>query len=84
MRRARKVPDVPLSELRMEHLLRTPPDAAARRLVNLKVPADLLIRVHRVARQLGVTKTAALIAVLNEGLGEMHKRGLLRKKSVRR
>jgi hypothetical protein len=68
----------------MEHLLRTPPDANARRLVNLKVPAHLLTRVHRVARQLGVTKTAAMIAVLNEGLWEMNKRGRPGKKAIRR
>jgi hypothetical protein len=45
-------------------------------LVNLKVPADILARVHHLAKKLGVTKTAAIIALLNEGLQEAHKRGV--------
>lgn len=74
MKKARKAPHVPLSELRLTHLYEDPLDAADTRLVNLKVPADLLARVHRVARQLGVTKTSAIIALLNEGLAEARKR----------
>lgn len=76
MKRARKAPDVPLSELRLSHLVGAPPDAASRRLVNLKVPADLLGRVHRVASRLGVTKSAAIIALLNEGLDRAQARGV--------
>ena len=76
MKRARKAPDVPLTQLRLADLVREPPNPADRRLVNLKVPADVLLRVHQLARRLGVTKTAAIIALLNEGLQEAHKRGV--------
>jgi len=76
MKRARKAPDVPLTQLRLSDLVRDPPNPADRRLVNLKVPADVLVRVHHLARRLGVTKTAAIIALLNEGLQEARKRGV--------
>lgn len=76
MKRARKAPDVPLTELRLADLRRNPDDLAGHRLVNLKVPAEVLFRVHHVARKLGVTKTAAMIALLNEGLHAAHRRGL--------
>jgi hypothetical protein len=76
MKRARKAPDVPLTQLRLTHLVQEPNNAGDRRLVNLKVPADLLARVHQLARQLGVTKTAAIIALLNEGLEVAYARGL--------
>ncbi len=75
MKKARKAPHIPLSELKLADLYEDPLDPAETRLVNLKVPADLLARVHRVARQLGVTKTSAIIALLNEGLAEARKRG---------
>jgi len=75
MKKARKAPHIPLADLKLVHLYEEPLDPAETRLVNLKVPADLLTRVHRVARQLGVTKTAAIIALLNEGLAEARKRG---------
>lgn len=68
MKRARKAPDIPLTQLRLSDLLHAPASTADRRLVNLKVPADVLRRVHQLADTLGVTKTAAVIAVLNEGL----------------
>jgi hypothetical protein len=76
MKRARKAPDVPLTQLRLTHLVHEPNNAGDRQLVNLKVPADLLARVHQLARQLGVTKTAAIIALLNEGLEAAYARGL--------
>jgi hypothetical protein len=68
MKRARKAPDIPLTQLRLSDLVRVPDDPTNHRLVNLKVPADILLRVHEFARTLGVTKTAAIIALLNEGL----------------
>ena len=74
MKRARKAPDIPLTQLRLSDLVREPANPADRRLVNLKVPADTLLRVHQLARKLGVTKTAAIIALLNEGLQAVHKR----------
>ena len=76
MKRARKAPDVPLTELRLTDLVHGPNNAADRRLVNLKVPADILVQVHQLARKLGVTKTAAIIALLNEGLEAAHARGV--------
>ncbi|MFQ5667714.1 MAG: hypothetical protein ACE5I7_14975 [Candidatus Binatia bacterium] len=45
-------------------------------MANLKVPGDLLQRVQRVARQFGVTRTAATIALLGEGLKAAHKLGV--------
>lgn len=68
MKKARKAPHVPLADLKLAHLYADPLDPEENRLVNLKVPADLLNRVHRVARELGATKTEAIIALLNEGL----------------
>lgn len=79
MKRARKAPDIPLTQLRLSDLLRTPSGAVDRKLVNLKVPADTLRRVHQLARKLGVTKTAAVIAVLNEGLQAAYQRRLGRR-----
>ncbi len=76
MKRARKAPDIPLTQLRLTHLVQEPATAADRRLVNLKVPADILARVHQLARKLGVTKTAAIIALLNEGLEAAYGRGM--------
>jgi len=76
MKRARKAPDVPLTELRLSHLIDEPANAAGRRLVNLKVPADLLGRVHHLAARLGVTKSAAIVALLNEGLDRAQARGV--------
>lgn len=79
MKRARKAPDIPLTQLRLSDLLRAPSSAADRRLVNLKVPADTLRRVHQLAHTLGVTKSAAVIAVLNEGLQAARRRRLHRR-----
>jgi hypothetical protein len=76
MKRARKAPDVPLTELKFKDLIRNDPNQQERRLVNLKVPADVLARVHHLARKLNVTKTAAIIALLNEGLQEARRRGV--------
>jgi hypothetical protein len=67
MKRARKAPEIPLIQLRLSDLVHTPRQPG-RQLVNLKVPADILSRVHALAHKLQVTKTAALIALLNEGL----------------
>jgi hypothetical protein len=68
MKRARKAPEIPLTQLRLSDLVRVPADPMNQRMVNLKVPADTLQRVHEFARKLGVTKTAAIVALLNEGL----------------
>jgi len=38
------------------------------KLMNVKVPADVLARIDRVAANLGATKTEVVIAILNEGL----------------
>lgn len=76
MKRMRKTPHVPLASLHLSDLMRESSDSPDRRLVNLKVPADLLARVHQLARKLGVRKTAAVLALLNEGLLAAHQRGL--------
>jgi hypothetical protein len=79
MKRARKAPDVPLKRLRLSDLFREPSDPRGRRLVTLKVPYDVLVRVHELASRLGVTKSAAIVALLNEGLHAAHNRGLGRR-----
>ena len=38
------------------------------KLMNLKVPASVSDGIERVARDLGLTKTEAVIALLNDGL----------------
>lgn len=38
------------------------------KLMNVKVPANVLTRIDRVAANLGATKTEVVIAILNEGL----------------
>jgi hypothetical protein len=38
------------------------------RLMNVKVPANVLGRIDKVASSLGATKTEVVIAILNEGL----------------
>lgn len=76
MKRVRKSPDVPLLQIKFKDLVRTDSDIEERRLVNLKVPADMLTRVHSLALKLGVTKTAAIVALLNEGLDLAHTRGV--------
>ena len=76
MKRARKAPNVPLTQLKFKDLVQQDSNQQERKLVNLKVPADVLARVHHLARKLGVTKTSAIIALLNEGLQEAHRRGV--------
>ncbi len=73
MKRARKAPDIPLTQLRLSDLCREPLHPDRLRLVNLKVPADMLTRVHELALKLRVTKAATIIALLNEGLQQAHK-----------
>jgi len=38
------------------------------KLMNVKVPANVLTRIDKVAASLGATKTEVVIAILNEGL----------------
>ncbi len=79
MRRARKAPDVALNQLRLSDLFCDPTRPEDHRQVNLKVPADTLRRVHELARLLGVNKTAAIVALLNEGLLVARQRGVGRR-----
>jgi hypothetical protein len=76
MNRARKAPDIPLTQLRLSDLYRDAPGPGRLRLVNLKVPADTLGRVHELARRLKVAKVAALVALLNEGIEEAQRLGM--------
>jgi hypothetical protein len=77
MKRARKAPDIPLTQLRIADLKRVPANLAERRAVNLKVPVDIVRRVQQLAQRLGVTQTAAIIALLNEGLQAAERYGVL-------
>jgi hypothetical protein len=70
----RRRPEVAASQLNVATLIRSPQMAPD--LVNIKVPADALAKVHAIARRLGVTKTAAFIALINEGLQEARRRGI--------
>jgi|GEM_PF-1676591 len=74
MRKRRKALPLSLVNLKFEDLVREGSGAGDKRLVNLKVPADVLDRVHNLADRLGVTKTAAVVALLNEGLDEVRRR----------
>jgi hypothetical protein len=76
MKRRRKAPDIPLTQLRLSDLCRDALGPGRLRLVNLKVPADTLGRVHDLAHKLNVTKVATIIALLNEGIEEAHKLGM--------
>jgi len=54
------------SELRLKDLgERT---RSARKLINVRIPADVLHGIERVARELRCSKTDVTIALLNEGL----------------
>jgi hypothetical protein len=70
-----------LTQLRLSDLRRDAPGRL--RLVNLKVPADTLGRVHDLAHKLKVTKAAALVALLNEGIEEAHKLGMGRGRGIK-
>jgi hypothetical protein len=47
---------------------------ARSKLMNVEVPHTLAAALHRAVQELGCTKTAAVIALLNEGLDEFAKR----------
>jgi len=79
MKRARKAPDVPRTKLRLIDLIEPAPRSRERRQVNLKVPSDTLDRVHRVAAELGASKSSTIIALLNEGLVQARKRGAFKR-----
>ncbi len=83
MKRARKAPDIPLTQLRLSDLCGDPLGPGWRRLVNLKVPADTLVRVHELAHKLNVTKAATIIALLNEGIEEAQKQGMGRGRGMK-
>lgn len=54
------------SDLRLTDLKRR--ERSATKLMNVKIPADLSDAIGRAARELGVSKTDVVIALLNEGL----------------
>ena len=83
MKRARKAPDIPLTQLRLSDLRRDPPGPGLRRLVNLKVPEDTLVRVRELARKLNVTKAATIVALLNEGIEEAQRLGMGRSRGMK-
>jgi hypothetical protein len=54
------------SELRIADLKNRAP--ARSRLMNVKVPLHVIEEIDRLAKGLGATKTAVVVALLNEGL----------------
>lgn len=54
------------SDLRLEDLHHR--EKGASKLMNVKIPTHVSEAIHRVARQLGASKTEVVIALLNEGL----------------
>lgn len=54
------------SNLRISDLMRRPP--AATRLMNVKIPGNILDEIERMAQKLATTKTAVVIALLEAGL----------------
>jgi hypothetical protein len=54
------------SDLRLTDLQRR--ERSASKLMNVKIPGDVSDAIRRVARELGVSKTDVVIALLNEGL----------------
>jgi type IV secretory pathway component VirB8 len=75
-KRTSKAASLALSEIKFDDLLQQGERMREQRLVNLKVPADVLARVHHLAEQIGVAKTVVIIALLNEGLEEARRRGV--------
>lgn len=55
------------AELRLADLRRKPRKAASK-LLNVKVPLEVAKEFHRVAIDMGQSKTAVFIALINEGL----------------
>lgn len=53
-------------DLRLRDLGRRPRTPS--KLMNVKIPVDVSNAIHRVARELGASKTDVVIALLNEGL----------------
>jgi hypothetical protein len=58
------------SELRLSDLERKKTPS---KLMNVKVPVDVSKAIDRIARDLGSSKTATVIALLNEGLDVLQK-----------
>ncbi len=75
-KRSTKTATISLTEIKFEDILRQSKRLREQRMVNLKIPADVLARVHHLAEKIGVTKTVAIIALLNEGLEEARRRGI--------
>lgn len=57
---------MPRADLRLADLHQSAGGPA--KLMNVKVPVDVAVGIERVAGELGCTKTAAVIALMNEGL----------------
>ena len=51
------------------------------KLMNVKVPVDVIARIDRIHKELGATKTDIVIALLNEGLDAVVEKGLAARKS---
>ena len=61
------------SNLRLSDLkTRTP---TGTRLMNVKIPVELVTAIDRLAKQLKASKTSVVVALLNEGLAIAQKKG---------
>ena len=54
------------SDLRLRDLGKS--EKAVSKLMNVKIPTDVSDAIHRVAKEMGASKTEVVIALLNEGL----------------
>lgn len=77
MRHARRAPHIPLSEVRLSHLMTGGRRAAADKCVTVRIPVPTLDGVRHLAESVGATYAEAVIALLNEGLEAAKRRNLL-------
>jgi hypothetical protein len=69
------------ADLRLADLSRGPIPS---KLMNVQIPARVSDAIDRVARDLGCSKTAAVVALLNEGLDAAHDRLNVDRNPIRR
>jgi len=60
------------SNLRLSDLKSRTPTGS--RLMNVKIPVDVVTEIDRLSKELNATKTSVVVALLNEGLAIAQKR----------
>ena len=75
--RTRRVPDVPLGQVRLSHLLEKTPRSEPDKFITVRIPRHVLDAVRQVARRCGTTNAEAVVALLNEGLDAARRRKLI-------